>query len=47
MINLPGCSAPPVLITLVTSLLRWMQGEGTPPELDATGRPTFAYQIGL
>ena len=43
VVNLPGCAAPPVLIETLVTLLRWIQGEGPPLELDETNRPRRAY----
>lgn len=43
VINLPGCCAPPVLISTLTTLLRYARGDGPPLELDDTNRPRSAY----
>ena len=43
VINLPGCCAPPVLISTLATVLRHARGDGPPLELDDTNRPKFAY----
>lgn len=43
VINLPGCCAPPVLISTLATVLKHARGDGPPLELDDTNRPRFAY----
>ena len=43
VINLPGCCAPPVLLSTLVALLRHTRGDGPPLELDDTNRPRAAY----
>ena len=43
VINLPGCCAPPVLLSTLATLLRYARGDGPPLELDELNRPLGAY----
>lgn len=43
VINLPGCCAPPVLLTTLATILRHARGEGPPLELDDTNCPRVLY----
>lgn len=43
VINLPGCCAPPVLISTLATVITHAQGNGPPLELDDTNRPCGAY----
>lgn len=43
VINLPGCCAPPILLSTLAVLLRHARGDGPPLELDDTNRPREAY----
>lgn len=43
VINLPGCCAPPVLLSTLATILRHARGEGPALELDDTNRPRHAY----
>lgn len=43
VINLPGCCAPPVLISTLAAVLKHERGDGPPLELDDTNRPRTAY----
>ena len=41
--NLPGCCAPPVLLSTLITLLKHARGDGPSLELDDTNRPRAAY----
>ena len=43
VIHLPGCPVPDVAISALVSLLKFLQGDGAPPELDDLGRPRALY----
>lgn len=43
VIHLPGCPVPPVTIPVLVAVLKWLQGDGPPPELDDLGRPRGLY----
>lgn len=43
VINLPGCCAPPVLISTLATVITHALGNGPPLELDDTNRPRGAY----
>lgn len=43
VVNLPGCCAPPVLLSTLVAILKHARGEGPPLELDDTNRPRYAY----
>lgn len=43
VIHLPGCPVPPIAIAALISLVKWLQGDGPPPELDGLGRPHGLY----
>lgn len=43
VINLPGCCAPPVLISTLAAVIMHAQGSGPPLELDDTNRPRGMY----
>lgn len=43
VVNLPGCCAPPILLSTLAVLRRHARGDGPPLELDDTNRPLEAY----
>lgn len=43
VINLPGCCAPPILLSTLVTVLTHAYGGGPPLELDDTNRPRAAY----
>lgn len=43
VLNMPGCAAPSALVATLVALLKWIEGEGPPLELDDMNRPKFAY----
>lgn len=43
VIHLPGCPVPNVAIAALTSILKWLGGDGPPPQLDPLGRPRDLY----
>ena len=43
VVNLPGCCAPPLLISTLATVIKHAQGEGPPLELDDLNRPRGAY----
>lgn len=43
VVHLPGCPVPHVAIAALMAILKWLQGDGPPPELDDLGRPVGLY----
>lgn len=43
VINVPGCCAPPVLLSTLATILTHARGEGPALELDDTNRPRHGY----
>lgn len=39
VVHLPGCAPPPALISTLATILKWLQGDGAPPDLDELSRP--------